>query len=256
MTPLTCTEADALIDLYAADACDAAETAAVSAHLATCPSCEAAVERSRELIAGLDWRARETPARERLRDAIEAEARPRFRPRAAPVTWSRRLGALAALLLVVLGLTILLAPRTEGLEEPLFASVESRWEADKAIGELAFPKPVHGGHDVQVARGHLPGRDLAIDVRNDGDRAVRLSLKGELSIAARGPGRLRGPVTAVPDEVTVKPGATERITLRGVTVTKPGLYSLGLWAEARLPATDAEPEKNRRQRLAVDAFLP
>jgi len=252
MTPLTCTETDALLDLYAADACDAAETAAVSAHLATCPSCEAAVERSRELIAGLDWRARETPARERLRDAIEAEARPRFQPRATPVMWSRRLGALAALLLVVLGLTVLLVPTPQGFDAPLFASLA----ADKAMMELAIPKPAHGGQDVQIARAAGGPARVPIEVHNAGSRPVHLSLNGSLSIEARGPGRLRGSVAAVPAEVTVKPGETERITLRGVTATVPGLYSLGLWAEARLLATDAEPERRGRQWLAVEAFLP
>src|SRR5262249_33534327 len=104
MSPLSCRQAEELLDLYAADACDPHEAEALSAHLATCPGCAATLERCRELVALLDWQAREPDARGRRDARRAAEGRARRTLLRTPPPFLRRLGALAALLLIAVGL--------------------------------------------------------------------------------------------------------------------------------------------------------
>jgi hypothetical protein len=106
MTPLTCHEADELLDLYAADACDSPQSEALTAHLATCAACTAALERSREMLALLDWQGREASARQRLDARIRKEARGRTFRAPTLTPFLHRLGSLAALLLVAVGLAL------------------------------------------------------------------------------------------------------------------------------------------------------
>lgn len=222
MTPLTCTEASGLIDLHLADACEPGEQAALTAHLATCPTCTTLLDEGRDVVALLDWQAREPQARQRLDERLAEEAAPR-RSRAweAP-TFVRRLASLAALVLVVFGLAHFLSD--DGM--PRLSLTPSK-SFTRDMLEMKALQPQVPAHP-QIARGFVPPVDVPFDVRNLSDSDVTLHVQSEktrLEVTASGPGRLRQPPTLRPAEVSLAARATARLTLR-LSVTQPGDYRL------------------------------
>jgi hypothetical protein len=253
MTPLTCTEAADLIDLHAAFACEPDQVEALTAHLATCPACTASLEEARELQALLDWNALAPAARERLRTAIDSEAKPQRARPVQPMLWARRLGSLAALLLVVLGLSLVLGDSLSSsgsgivlvAEAPaMSAEMRSRLEMMKVAA--APGQAIKVGIEVD----HVPQPrpvDVPFDLHNDSARPVQLLLGNERTrtqLDLDGPGDLRHQPTLVPPEIDLAPGQTAQVTLRGLAVTRPGDYRLRgrLRIEARSPATPTTPE--------------
>jgi hypothetical protein len=253
MTPLTCHQAEDLIDLFAADACDPDQAESLSAHLATCPTCTASLEQARNMVAMLDWQAREPEARERLRDAIEAEARPRVSRAWQPAVWQRRLASLAALLLVVLGLSLGLGGASDP-EGPVvsFMTLTPR-VADIVPGgpmEMVQARTAKEHDDSRHIKFTAPPAiDVSLDVRNDTGRPARFHLAGRktlLELDVAGPGKPRGEPTLLPaGEVEARPGETTQITLHGFAVTRPGDYRLQgrLRVEAVFPATPIDAER-------------
>jgi ferric-dicitrate binding protein FerR (iron transport regulator) len=111
MSPLTCHEVEERIDLCAVGECDAAEQAAVQAHLAHCPACALAYREALQLAGALDLHFQGPERLQRLEDKLEAERRPRRRPLILP--YPRRVAALAALVLLTFGLQFLAWPPRE-----------------------------------------------------------------------------------------------------------------------------------------------
>jgi hypothetical protein len=111
MNPLSCAEVEEEIDLYALLECDPATGEAVAAHLAGCRSCARAYQESRRMLGLLDLHFGQERGLARLKARVAAEDRPLLRIRPPAV---RRMLALAALLLLTLGLTWLAEPGPPG----------------------------------------------------------------------------------------------------------------------------------------------
>ncbi len=108
MTEWTCEQVEPLLDLDVAGECEPAEHAAVAEHLERCPKCAAAWSEARRVRDLLDLHY-QAPARlKRLHKRLRQEAL--THPRARILSLAQRFGALAALLLVTLGLALLLGP--------------------------------------------------------------------------------------------------------------------------------------------------
>jgi hypothetical protein len=116
MTPLTCSEVEARLDLHAAGEGDEAERAALEQHLANCPRCRRADHDARQLLALLDLQFQEPDRLARLQHRLAQEER---RKHTAPriLRFSRPLASLAALLLLAVGLVGLPPVRPGGMSE-------------------------------------------------------------------------------------------------------------------------------------------
>jgi hypothetical protein len=137
MSAMHCDEVRARIDLYAAGECDPPTHAAVAGHLAGCPACAGELDEARRLIGLLDLRAAQPAALARLQARIAAEGRRRRRP-ARLRALTRRLGSLAALLLLTFGLTLGLdrGPLTQPvLASTVRLSVELRPAPSRGVPE-------------------------------------------------------------------------------------------------------------------------
>lgn len=254
-----CQEIDEHLEEYAAGECDAALAEAVERHLADCPSCRQKHADSERLLGLLDWHFRADDGFGRLAVVLQQEQR-----RVAPwriVPFARRLAAVAAVLLVLFGLSGWLAPRPE--ERP--ALVATLRQARPEIAPAA-------GHKLQaVARKGKPPQppriDLALEVRNRGDRPLYLDVGGpgtELSLDLRGPGALRLPAAGVPEppfltprRVRLAPGASyalpiphlvggSRGRLYALSWTAPGRYTLTVRYRVGTPSVPADKGQGRQ----------
>jgi hypothetical protein len=122
MNPLTCAEVETHLELHAAGEEDPSTREAIDHHLASCPDCRRAHQESQQLLELLDLHLRAPDRLEQLHKAIEAEVRPSQQPHAQRLPIAsprgsfpvrlfpllRPLRALAALLLVLVGLELLL----------------------------------------------------------------------------------------------------------------------------------------------------
>jgi hypothetical protein len=104
MKPLACDDVEAQIELFAAGDCDPATNAAARAHLAGCDRCGRSLEEARRLLGLLDARYQEPERLARLWDRLEIEGGRPFWPPSMKHPWLRRAVALAAMLLLVVGL--------------------------------------------------------------------------------------------------------------------------------------------------------
>jgi predicted anti-sigma-YlaC factor YlaD len=114
MTPLTCSEVEARLDLHAAGEGDETERAALERHLASCPNCRRARREAEQLLALLDLQFQEPDRLARLQLRLAQEERKRSAPRV--LRFSRPLASLAALLLIAVGLVGLPTGRPGGME--------------------------------------------------------------------------------------------------------------------------------------------
>jgi anti-sigma factor RsiW len=202
MSAITCLETEVLIELYAAGECDAAERRAVERHLAACPGCARAHEEARQTVGLLELRLREPEGLRRLHDRIESEASPRRSLRSAP-RWQRTL-AVAAMLLLTLGLAALLAPRGgwDGGSPVAVAWAEkgSRWTAR--------------GGEIDLSEGELAVRSAgAVKVRTPG--GVATVEAGECFIAVR-------PGAAAEVRIAVNAGKVKLRNAAGVEEARAG----------------------------------
>jgi hypothetical protein len=223
MNAFTCDEATERLDLYAAGECDAAERAAVEGHLAGCPACAAEAAEARRLLGLLDQRFQEPERLRRLHDRLKAEARPKARAsRALP--WMQRAAALAAALLLALGLGVFfrVEPAAEAGGERLALALRLEEEPPSRAapdGVKAVTQPAveirHGEAESAVARLDLHGKSadafrhalteeartgrlppppkvgLTLKVTNRGPKAVALDAEDprtELKLELSGPG--------------------------------------------------------------------
>jgi hypothetical protein len=95
---MTCHEAEPLLDLLAAEECDASERQALERHLQNCPACAASYAQSRQLVGLLALQFDEAVP-QRLWRRLEAAPHAR-RPRRAVLPFARRVAAVAAMLLL------------------------------------------------------------------------------------------------------------------------------------------------------------
>jgi hypothetical protein len=261
---------EAEIDLYAAGECDPHTASAVADHLASCPACADSWAQARRLVGLLDLHARLPEQLARLQARLIEEARPPRRARLLPFV--RPLRALAALLLVTLGLGLLLTrfrvPAGADLAlalAPAAPALVAVRASPKATGSKESPLLFHldlggkaeaGFHKkLKADQPPPPTLGLTLRLKNAGTVPLRLTVGGpsfDCVLQLRGPGVVRVPVAqpavwpfAAARTVTLAPGQefdlpVERLVSRiGERVsylywTEPGDYTLR--ALVRAPA--------------------
>jgi hypothetical protein len=210
MNALTCHDVETQLDLFAAGECDRPTRRAIERHLEECAACAAGYAESQRLLGLLDlhWNA---AALERLQEHIEREARPVPRLRLySPFT--RQALALAAMLLVTLGLAGMLPKTQDGrpdLEVAVLAQgparpLEVRLPHEAMTMKAPVPEMVkvdvvrgQSGEEFRTAlrqakeRGTLPPPaelPLTLRLRNAGMQPldVRLGERSELTLPAAG----------------------------------------------------------------------
>src|SRR5205085_1560015 len=105
MNSLTCAQADEMLELSLVGACKADERRALEDHLDACPACSANFDKARQLVGLLDLHYQMPYRLARLKQRLRQEQKARRHPGHMMV---RQFAALAALLLVTLGLSGLL----------------------------------------------------------------------------------------------------------------------------------------------------
>jgi hypothetical protein len=260
MIAWTCDRVAEELDLYAAGESAAAEQAAVETHLKSCGACQANLASSRRLLHLLDLRAAEPVRLTRLQALIRQEARQRRR---SPVlTLVRRYAALAALLMIGVGLAVLPTPSVPLLPTPMLGNV-------LVVASLTGPaalEPVpagpghaelHGVHDpaaMKIARTTEAREPLATyALKTDGLAApvgLRLTLENKgpdpLTVRPGGPRtevrlKLKGPgvkstpmnptvnLALAPPILTLQPGQSEVLTLERLTAGRNGAVEALTW---------------------------
>jgi hypothetical protein len=240
MSPLSCPDVEARLDLYAlyaADECDPTEAEAVRRHLADCPRCAAACDEARQLVGLLELRLQEPERLGRLETRVAAEERPARLVLRFPAAL-RRVAALAAMLLLTAGPVGWLM---RGLPPAEFAgglAVALREEPMRRGAAEAMLAPA-----ADVVRGMPKGAPevkLDLVLRNTTDRPMRVWVAGpqtDLRLELRGPGVRSTPVKdraeAEPESVPLRPGESYPIHVTGLTDsrrswswTDPGDYTL------------------------------
>jgi hypothetical protein len=158
MSPLSCSQVEEQIDLFAAAECEATTTAAIEHHLANCRSCREKVETARQLLGLLDLRLREADLLQRLQTKLEIESHRRRRPTAV-LPYFRRFGAAAALVLLTFGLAGRLASPfsvdRQGISEPVVS-------IRPPVARVADQQPARA----KMVPAHMEGGPLAL--RKDG----------------------------------------------------------------------------------------
>jgi anti-sigma factor RsiW len=236
MSPLSCPDVEARLDLYAAGECDPAEADAVRRHLAECPRCAAACDEARQLVGLLDLRLQEPERLSRLESRIAAEERPARRVLRFPAAL-RRVAALAAMLLLTAGPVGLLLRDLPPAEFAVGLAVALREEPQRRGGAEAMLVPA------DVARGMPKGAPevkLDLELRNTTDRPMRVWVAGpqtELRLELHGPGARSVPAKdrseVKPRFVALRPGESYPIHVTGLSDsrrtwswTEPGDYTL------------------------------
>jgi hypothetical protein len=259
MKPLSCAAVAEQIELYALHECDAATGEAVARHLAECVACARAYQQARHMLILLDLTERGPALLGRLETRIAAQAR---RPRPPHILRppARRALALAALLLITLGLGWIVRPAAGPSPGPLLATltiperlqmapaamvgVRGKHEGLVAIDPRALRRAVQAGQPPPP-----PAPGLAVSLVNRGHQDAVLDLrpgKYDFRIDLAGPGveRVAAPVPAElpfasPGLLRLAPGGRQTLTVqhaseveagrvRYVYWTKPGRYTLSV----------------------------
>jgi hypothetical protein len=131
MRALTCSDVEAQIDLHAAGECSAAESAAISRHLEQCERCAQTFREAQQAIGLLDAHSQQAERLERLHDRLEVVRK--SPPRGTRILpFFRSAAALAAMLLVVVGLFVWLHRQPPGKGELIAGRDDARASADRA----------------------------------------------------------------------------------------------------------------------------
>jgi anti-sigma factor RsiW len=262
MNPLSCADVAEQIELYALHECDPTTGAAVAQHLAGCLACARAYREAGHMLMLLDLTERGPALLGRLETRIAAQAR-QVRPPHLVRPPVRRTLALAAMLLITLGLGWLLVPavspavQAEKIVAFLTMPVQHLEIAPAAVpGVRAMrkgPLPIDPGalERARVAGRPLPppATDLALRLQNRGDRDLVLDLRRgryDFFIDLHGPGVVRLPARppadtpfATPGLVRVPPGGSHLLHVQRLSEiqagnvnyvywTKPGRYTLSV----------------------------
>jgi hypothetical protein len=236
MSEETCGEIEDRLDLLAAGECDAEEQRIVEAHLAQCERCAARFAESRRLAGLLNLHFK-SGAPARLHERIEQESH-RLRRRQVILPWVRLGAAIAAVLVLCIGLILVLPKRaadiplldlalavqSNGLERhhpPIAPGSDHVATAKGQVLELEAPDRHMGAEFRQrltkdSAEGHAPVPELALPLelklRNQTTHAVVAELGGpgsEVKIDVEGDAVVRVPLSR-----TERPPLTDSRTIR------------------------------------------
>jgi hypothetical protein len=250
MRPLSCEEVDELLPWYAAGEGEPDPRELVEQHLAHCPRCRQGYAETERLAALLDWHHRAGEGLQRLQERLREESQ-RGAARRAVLSFVRRLAAVAALLLLALGLTRWVSPPRDEL--PIITVALAAGEEEAVPGPRAKALPARVGLSETAQR-----VDLTLEVKNRAERILYLDVGGEgteLRLDLSGPGVRAVPATtqSVPPFlsrhlVRLAPGESyflpipylvegKRGRLRSLSWTKPGRYTLGVRYSVRVSDT-------------------
>jgi hypothetical protein len=163
MNALTCQEAEAHLDLLAAGECDPLTRQSVERHLEHCPACTASYRESKRLVGLLDLTLNDTGL-SRLRARIEQEdlrlGIRRVRGRRALLPFARRAIAMAAMVLLAVGLAWLPHDWQRGSEAELqLTAITFRGDA---LEKQDFPVAVRASPDAVPGFMKLAGNVLTV----------------------------------------------------------------------------------------------
>jgi hypothetical protein len=262
MNPLTCQDVEARINLYAAGECDEPERVAIEEHLTGCPACSRARDEAEGLAGLLDIHFHAADRLQKLHARLAAKNRTPAALRFGSVL--RPLGALAALLVVTVGLLWSIRPLAppearggQGLVAvallPQEGSFPEKTERVQPIGPE--PQPASGHPDWEAKKLTFspvrlpppPMVNLGLEMRNTSDKEMHIQLGtegSELQLDLQGPGAVSVPARdglgeafLTRDVVTLAPGEQytlpiERLVygsrdkVRYAYWTEPGEYTL------------------------------
>ncbi len=236
MSPLTCPDVEARLDLYAADECDPAEAEAIHRHLARCSHCAAACDEARQVVGLLELRLQESDRLRRLETRIAAEEEPRRWVLRFPSAL-RRVAALAAMLILTAGPIGWLMRGLPPAEDMGGLAVALREEPLRRGPEALFAPAADVARAVPK---RAPVVNLELELHNTTNRPMRVWVAGpqtELRLELRGPSARSVPAKdgtgAKPESVLLRPGATYPVHVTGLTDsrrtwswTEPGDYTL------------------------------
>jgi Putative zinc-finger len=258
MNGLTCDQVDLLLELYNTGACGHEESRAVEDHLASCPSCSASLARVRQVVGLLDLHFQMPDRLARLQERLRREPVVHRHPGRVAV---RRFMALAALLLVTLGLGSLLMPGRQVDSSGLYLLASLDMPDMKR--EMAKPAVLMGNHAAFVAR-KLTDLDVKLSLSNTSERPIRLDLDhGVLQFTLTDPdghivrGALKPKLPAGRQEnVVLEPGGRFELAINGFAepgsqgvLSRPGEYTLSI----RYIAQWSEPGNGPVQKRTLEA---
>jgi ferric-dicitrate binding protein FerR (iron transport regulator) len=238
MNRLTCLEVEVQIELFALNECPRPLQQAMAAHVASCPSCQGSLREARLLLGLLDLEYQESERLERLFDRLDAERRP---VRRRTPQWPRQLAALAALVLIALGLTWWTPTGPETIIEPI------------APGRMELAQAVPGGPKRSLPQATIwlssseSGRTVTEGVQLSAG-SLRVRVHPGAAFTVRTPrgwvvssdGLFRVEIGRTADQVTVLEGHVELSNKHGIGKGQTGdVWSLG-------EATPPRRERGRR----------
>jgi hypothetical protein len=224
MNPVTCDQVTEHIELYVAGECAEPERSAIRRHLTQCPACARIEGETCELLGLLDLRLQESDRLGRLQALLKTE-RTRKKPLQI-LAFTRRAAAVAAMLLVAIGLSLWFRGQNQldAHNNPLIVALgpaETVRNGKAALVEhqpaMAFMK---ARQETQVFALDLKGKtaaqfrqeikkadplpqpalvNLTLEIRNASDREVKIYVGGEgseLDIRLNGPGVVTTPAPA------------------------------------------------------------
>lgn len=257
MAPLTCDEAEPLLDLYAAGETDPATRRDIERHLDECDACSAALGHARAVQGWLDVHYQEPARLTRLRQRLRVEERGGQEPRGV-LPFARRYVSVAALLLITLGLgTWVSVPAGEGPAGLTLIAVGptravpggvelSKDHLQEMARAAASDKPLRLTAPVAIAKPDVTPLEFTLRVANTTPRPVVIALGDpatELDLGLMGSGvRAKGwdgppPAWATPREARLEPGDQLVIPVEGLIDGTPGRlrhYELTAPGEYRL----------------------
>jgi ferric-dicitrate binding protein FerR (iron transport regulator) len=158
MNRLTCAQAEEHLELFALDECPEPVRSAVAGHVAACPHCRQSLSQTRQILGLLDLQHQETDRLQRLFAALD-KVRPTVPIRKRVLHFPRQLAALAALLMLALGLAWVTPPSTDAQVEVIVPGRDSVRNAPatlqasemKRVRERAviWTSPQHPGQPVE-----------------------------------------------------------------------------------------------------------
>lgn len=204
----TCEDVAPLIDLFAAGECGPGEEKAVRAHVPACPACRAALDEARQLQGLLDIQFGQPAALEWLSKKLKADPR----RGGASVPWLlplRQFAAVAALLLVAMGLALFLPSAVP--QAPVMLQMGLYEPPEESPRRPGPPPPGPPPGVIEMARDSLgpeamamakrtgkwplpPRANLGVVVSNRGRTPIELKLGGSgflCEVELSGPGQVR-----------------------------------------------------------------
>ncbi len=264
MSPLSCQDVVERIELFAAGECDEPERSALRQHLSHCSACARLEQEARELVGLLDLHLREPERLGRLQARLRVEGRPSARP-AKILPFTRRLSALAAMLLVAVGLSLWIHSQGQFTSQNPLVLAWGPAESARNVEPALFHQPavaavkaeenirvyaldLHGKtaaqfrQEIQTAKDRLPDPplvNLSLELRNATDKALQVYVGAEgseLILDLSGPGVVSAAAGFAADflvskTIQLEPGRSYRLPITRLVFGSRDKVQAAYWTE-------------------------